>query len=83
MQALALIVTRVIYRGRTHVRGHIFRARWVRGIGVTPEAGGLASRPNHGLTTVVTHGGRSAFDKCGESGLRPRLEDFRPVRTTV
>ena len=79
-------------------------------IGLTPEAGGRASRPNHALTGVVTpvacassgRVGRAAAvttivrpwfgrgtsnlarqcDRPTGSGLRPRLEDVRPVRTT-
>jgi hypothetical protein len=41
------------------------------GIGLTPEVGGLASRPNHALTGVVT--GAACGRGTGGSGLRPRL----------
>ena len=48
------MVARSRQSGRTGAADSLGVRRFERGIGLTAEVGGLSSRPNHGLTTVVT-----------------------------
>ena len=50
----APMVARSRQSGRTGAADSLGVRRFERGIGLTAEVGGLSSRPNHGLTTVVT-----------------------------